>query len=64
MRQKHGLGLLVQVSALPRSTYYYCCKNSKMPDKYRETKQRVEAIFHAHKGRYGYRRVACVLCSA
>ncbi|CAH3519439.1 hypothetical protein AI2618V1_3792, partial [Serratia marcescens] len=61
LRQKHGLGLLVQVSALPRSTYYYCCKNSKRPDKYRETKQRVETIFHAHKGRYGYRRVACVL---
>lgn len=32
-----------------------------MPDKYREAKQQVAAIFHAHKGRYGYRRVTCAL---
>lgn len=32
-----------------------------MPDKYREVKQRVAAIFHTHKGRYGYRRVTCAL---
>ncbi|WP_440524876.1 IS3 family transposase [Serratia sarumanii] len=61
LRQKHGLNLLLRVSVLPRSTYYYCCKNSTVPDKYREVKQRVAAIFHAHKGRYGYRRVTCVL---
>ncbi|TCP60085.1 transposase InsO family protein [Baia soyae] len=28
-----------------------------IPDKYKELKEKIEVIFHEHKGRYGYRRI-------
>ena len=31
------------------------------PDKYAEVKERIREIFHANKGRYGYRRILCCL---
>lgn len=33
----------------------------KVPDKYEEVKQHILAIFKDHKGRYGYRRITCLL---
>ena len=46
---------------LPRSTFYYHLKQSRKPDKYADTKRQIEEIYHAHKGRYGYRRITLEL---
>ncbi|TWT27587.1 IS3 family transposase [Planomicrobium sp. CPCC 101110] len=48
---------LIKVAALPRSTYYYWIKHQERPDKYKEAKELISAIFHAHKGRYGHRNI-------
>lgn len=52
--------MLLQISGLPRSTYYYHLKQSKA-DKYSEVKQEIEQIFIKNKQRYGYRRIMLVL---
>jgi putative transposase len=42
---------------MPRSVYYYQLDAQAKPDGYLEVKERIQLIFKAHKGRYGYRRV-------
>lgn len=42
---------------MARSTFYYHLKQLKLPDKYARQKEQIAAIFHEHKGRYGYRRI-------
>ena len=49
---------LVKVADIPRSTYYYWEKRLNRKDKYASVKESIEAIYHEHKGRYGYRRIA------
>lgn len=49
---------LIKVAGIPRSTYYYWEKRLNRPDKYAEVKTKIENIYHEHKGRYGYRRIA------
>ncbi|VEA66741.1 Integrase core domain [Serratia plymuthica] len=61
MRQQHRLEILLKAGELARSTYYYCCKSQRAPDKYSEVKQQVMTVFNEHKGRYGYRRVTCII---
>ena len=39
------------------STFYYCLKRMKQPDKYAEQTEVIKQIFHENKGRYGYRRI-------
>lgn len=46
---------------LARSTYYYHKLVSAKPDADEQLKARIAAIFHEHKGRYGYRRVTAIL---
>lgn len=48
---------LIQVAAIPRSTYYYWIKHRERPDKYKEAKATIAEIFHEHKGRYGHRNI-------
>lgn len=48
---------LLQLAELPRSTYYYLVKTLGRPDKDADLKSRISAIYHEHKGRYGYRRI-------
>jgi len=48
---------------MPRSVYYYQVRASFKPDTYLEAKTQIKTIFHAHKGRYGYRRVQTALGS-
>jgi transposase InsO family protein len=43
--------------------YYYQVSASLKPDTYLEAKTAIKTIFHAHKGRYGYRRVQTALGS-
>lgn len=48
--------LLLRISQMARSTFYYYLKRSN-EDKHATVKKLIIDIFHRHKGRYGYRRV-------
>ncbi|MFS0815692.1 IS3 family transposase [Lysinibacillus sp. 1P01SD] len=49
---------LIKVADIPRSTYYYWEKRLNRTDKYADVKVAIQSIYHEHKGRYGYRRIA------
>jgi transposase InsO family protein len=42
---------------MAKSVYYYQLGAGSKVDPYREVKESIKAIYHRHKGRYGYRRV-------
>ncbi|WP_081800249.1 IS3 family transposase [Bacteroides faecichinchillae] len=42
---------------MARSVFYYHLKYLKAKDKYAMERETIKAIYHEHKGRYGYRRV-------
>jgi len=46
---------------MARSTYYYYLKKSEQPDEDISIKTSIVAIYHQHKGRYGYRRITDAL---
>ena len=46
---------------MPRSSFYYHLHILKSDDKYADLKQRINDIYHHHKGRYGYRRITQAL---
>lgn len=46
---------------MARSTFYYYLKKSSQPDKHSSVKAAIIAIYHQHKGRYGYRRITTTL---
>jgi transposase InsO family protein len=50
------------VAQLARSTYYYHEKRLTKAAKYSDVKETITAIYHEHKGRYGYRRITAELC--
>ena len=50
------MNMLLKISSLARSTFYYHLNASKT-DKYSEAKQAIEEVFSEHDGRYGYRRI-------
>lgn len=50
----------MQISKLPRSTFYYYLKQSKT-DKYSSEKIEIREIFEQNKQRYGYRRITELL---
>ena len=53
---------MLELSGLARSTFYYYL-SLKDVDKYAKIKQEIINIFNSHKGRYGYRRILCILRS-
>lgn len=61
LRHKHKLWLLIEISCLARSTYYYYVKPRTEPDKYSEVKKQITKIYHENRGRYGYRRITLEL---
>ena len=61
LRQKYALTLLLEITQLPRATFYYHRKRMQKADKYAEAKEGINAIYHENKGRYGYRRITAVL---
>lgn len=61
LRHKHQVSLLIEVSVLPRATYYYHAKRRMQPDKHSEIKEQITEIHAENKGRYGYRRITDVL---
>ena len=52
---------MLRTSEMARSTYFYHEQQSKREDKYSDLKQQIKAIYHKHKGRYGYRRITLAL---
>lgn len=48
---------LVAFAGIPRSTYYDLVKKMNRPDQDAELKVEIQAIYHEHEGRYGYRRI-------
>lgn len=57
LRHLYDLDLLLNRTNMARSSFYYHQKQSKLPDKYKVIKELIRAIYHEHKGRYGYRRI-------
>ena len=57
LRQTFPLALLLSIAQLARATYYYHAKRQVAPDKYADAKEEITAIYHEHRGRYGYRRI-------
>ena len=57
LRHNFDLDLLLDLTNMARSSFYYHQKQSKLPDKYQETKELIKVIYQRHKGRYGYRRI-------
>ena len=55
------LDILLVISQLAPSTYYYQVKQLDKPDKDKELKAEIQAIFTEHKGNYGYRRMTLEL---
>ena len=61
LRHKHKISLLIEISGLARSTYYYYVKPRTVPDKHSEVKKQITNIYHENLGRYGYRRITMEL---
>ena len=61
LRHKHKISLLLEISGLARSTYYYYAKRKIEPDKHSEVKEQIANIYHENRGRYGYRRITMEL---
>ncbi|MCG9730722.1 IS3 family transposase [Shewanella sp. Isolate13] len=63
LKAKFKLSHLLKACELPKSVYYYHCNKSDSHNKYDAIKRQITTIFHAHKGRYGYRRITSTLRS-
>jgi putative transposase len=61
LRHKHKLSLLLEVSGLARSTYYYYARKRLESAKHSEVKEQITNIYHENSGRYGYRRITLEL---
>ncbi|MFF2450275.1 IS3 family transposase [Neobacillus sp. NPDC058068] len=61
LRPEFPVSGLIELADIPRSTYYYWVKTFDRPDKDAELKSLIQAIYHEHKGRYGYRRITAEL---
>jgi transposase InsO family protein len=53
--------MLLDIARFNRKTYYYHIKHFEKTDKYAAVKERITEIYHANKGRYGYRRIVSEL---
>lgn len=61
LREHHSLTVLLKVSGLARSTFYYQVAATKAGDRHAELKAKIAHVFAQHKGRYGYRRITLAL---
>ncbi|MDI6051387.1 IS3 family transposase, partial [Flavobacterium sp. XS2P24] len=57
LRHKFDLELLLDLTNMARSSFYYHRKQITLPDKYQQIKELIKTIYQRHKGRYGYRRI-------
>lgn len=61
LRHKYDLAVLLNCLKMARSSFYYYAKQCGIADKYLETKAAIQALYHKHKGRLGYRRITLLL---
>lgn len=61
LRPYYPLPVLLEVSGMARSSYYYHIRRMKCPDKYEHVRGVIFHIFEKHRKRYGYRRITAVL---
>lgn len=61
LKQKYPITAILEVVNIPRSTYYYYCRQLEKPDKYADTKAEIRRIYKENKERYGYRRITSEL---
>lgn len=61
LRHKYDLAVLLNCLKMARSSFYYYAKQLGIADKYLETKTAIQALYHKHKGRLGYRRITLLL---
>lgn len=61
LRPKYALAILLKISGLSRSTYYYNLKNCDSDLKNTCLMEHIKRIFTKHKSRYGYRRITIAL---
>lgn len=61
LRLEHRISLLIEISGLPRATYYYHAKRMAKPDNDIKVREQITNIYHEHKGRLGYRRITLEL---
>lgn len=64
LRHQYPLKSLLRLAGLARSTFYYQQKAMLVGDRYADLKQRIQTIYDAHRGRYGYRRITAVIRQA
>jgi putative transposase len=57
LRLQYPLDILLRISRIPRSSYYYHVKTSAVLHKHEGAKKEIKKIYDDHKGRYGYRRI-------
>ncbi|GAF67194.1 hypothetical protein BTS2_4110 [Bacillus sp. TS-2] len=57
LRHKYSVNQLVKMAGLARSSFYHLVQKIHKPDPDKGLKNQIKAIYHAHKGRYGYRRI-------
>ena len=56
LRHEHEIGLFIDITGIPRRTYYSKQYQNSKPDKYTRIKAEIRRIYDESKGRYGYRR--------
>ena len=61
LRSNYNFKELLSTLNLPKSSYYYQIQCIKREDKYKEIRAKVKELFINNKGRYGYRRIHCLL---
>lgn len=61
LRHQFDLDILLNCISMARSTFYYYSKKASLPDKYEQVKIQINKVYHAHKGRFGYRRITLQL---
>jgi transposase InsO family protein len=61
LRPKYPLEALLKLAGLARSTFYYQQQVLDGEDKHAKLKDSITAIYHRHKGRYGYRRITAAI---
>lgn len=61
LQHKYPLVVLLDISGLKRSTYYYTLNKLDKDTKNDDIMNTIIDIYYAHKARYGYRRITLEL---
>ena len=57
----YALSYFLHAAGISRSTWYHIMHALKRMDSHAELKNKINEIYHYHKGRYGHRRVTLSL---